>query len=424
MVTKKKGSRENTWNMSFYVYDQNGMKSRKYKDFHGTKAQAVEKEKEIRKYYKTRVVRVTDLTLTFGEFLDHYLQNDVHVPYNELESSTKVGYTHCVRRIQRYPISNKVISKLEPLDFKMFMNALAKDKYAATTTRHTLTQIGRAIKYGIDMNLFEKNPLETRSGKIKAPKQKRGRDIEYMEVTPVTQEMIKKLLFLCRGKEEEPVIQTFLYTGMRLSELKGIRWADIVFNRPNPKTGERTTEVRVRQSIKEIYGKDIPDSTRESHQKPSQLKSDAAYRTIPVSDDYTNLMKEYKAKKKKEAKFKWSEKALVFGKDNGEPYGSTYFRKLLKKYRYDLENDDLGPQYLRHCFATIMITSGENPSSVMRMMGHSNIEITMEIYNNVFPPVSTASATRIDGWINSEIYALPPIFGENFGENEKQEGLS
>jgi len=422
MVTKKKGSRENTWNMSFYVYDQNGMKSRKYKDFHGTKAQAVEKEKEIRKYYKSIVVRVTDLDLTFGEFLDHYLQNDVHVPYNGLEDSTKIGYHHHIRRIQRYPISNKAISKLEPLDFKMFINALAKDGFAVGTIRHTMTQIGKAINYGIGMNLFEKNPLETRTGKIKPPK-KRANKVKD-EKTEITQDMIKKLLFLCRGKKEEPVIQTFLYTGMRLSEIKGLRWADIVFNRPNPKTGERTTEVRVRQSIKEIYGKDIPDSTKASHQQPSIAKSDSAYRTIPVSDDYSNLMKEYKAKKKKEARFKWSEKALVFGRNNGEPYGSTYLRKLVTKYRYDLENDDLHPRYLRHCFATIMITAGENPSNVMKMMGHSNIKVTMEIYNDVFPPVSTATATRIDGWINSEIYALPPIFGENFGENEKQERQS
>ena len=421
MVTKKKGSRENTWNMSYRVYDENGISHRKFKDFHGTKAQAVEKEKELVEYYKSKVVRVTDLTLTFGEFLDHYLQNDVHVPYNGLESSTKVGYNAHIRRIQKYPISNKVISKLEPLDFKMFINALAKDKYSVTTIRHTVTQIGRALKYGIDMDLFEKNPLETRSGKIKAPKKKRGDEVEYVEINP---DMIKKLLFLCRGKEEEPVIQTFLYTGLRLSELKGLRWSDVLFNRPNPKTGERTTEVRVRQSIKEVYGKDLPDSTRESHQQPSELKSSAGYRTISVSDDYTNLMKEYKAKKKKEAKFKWSEKALVFGKDNGEPYGSTYLRDVVTKYRYDLENDDLGPQYLRHCFATIMITAGENPSNVMRMLGHSNIEVTMKIYNNVFPPVSTASASRIDGWINSEIYALPSTIGENFGENEKQERLS
>ena len=47
---------------------------------------------------------------------------------------------------------------------------------------------------------------------------------------------------------------------------------------------------------------------------------------------------------------------------------------------------------MRHTFATLHIAAGENISWVSKMLGHSNVEITLKKYNRFVP-----NLTREDG---------------------------
>jgi integrase len=40
---------------------------------------------------------------------------------------------------------------------------------------------------------------------------------------------------------------------------------------------------------------------------------------------------------------------------------------------------------LRHTFATLMLKGGEHPKVVQEMMGHVNINITLDTYSHVLP---------------------------------------
>lgn len=81
-------------------------------------------------------------------------------------------------------------------------------------------------------------------------------------------------------------------------------------------------------------------------------------------------------------KYKKSDDDYVFLTKFGKPYYSatkisiTYWAKILKKL--GLENRTL--YQIRHTFASLMISSGEDILWVSSMLGHKNANITLQVY--------------------------------------------
>ena len=51
--------------------------------------------------------------------------------------------------------------------------------------------------------------------------------------------------------------------------------------------------------------------------------------------------------------------------------------------------------HLRHTFATLMLKGGEHPKVVQEMMGHANINITLDTYSHVLPDMQDKAADRL-----------------------------
>jgi integrase len=75
------------------------------------------------------------------------------------------------------------------------------------------------------------------------------------------------------------------------------------------------------------------------------------------------------------------------------PRGVTqYFRKLTTEV-------DLPPirfHDLRHTHATIMLRLGEHPKIVSERLGHSNIQMTLNLYSHVTPDMQKDASDRFE----------------------------
>ena len=49
---------------------------------------------------------------------------------------------------------------------------------------------------------------------------------------------------------------------------------------------------------------------------------------------------------------------------------------------------------LRHTFATLMLEQGENPKDVQEILGHSRIDVTMNVYAHVLPHIQEEAMDR------------------------------
>jgi integrase len=168
-----------------------------------------------------------------------------------------------------------------------------------------------------------------------------------------------------------PLFQTAIFTGLRASELRGLRWADVDLKRG---------ELHVRQRA-DRFG------------RIGALKSESADRAVPLPPTLINVLREWKLACPK------GSLDLVFPNGAGRPEGPT---NVLHRGLHPAmiaaglttangEAKYTGLHALRHFFASWCINRRvdgglELPLKVVQArMGHSKIGMTADVYGHLFP---------------------------------------
>ena len=152
------------------------------------------------------------------------------------------------------------------------------------------------------------------------------------------------------------VVAVASFTAMRRSEIFGLMWQDIDFNK-------NTLSLRRQFLDGEI----------------SPLKTEASKATIPIWPRLTKMLKEWRLQCKS---FKW-----VFQGKGGKPYSpeswaSKRWSRIRKEYNLQ---EDLRFHDLRHTFASIMFSEGVAVGDVQKLLRHSSYRTTVDIYRHLLP---------------------------------------
>lgn len=172
-----------------------------------------------------------------------------------------------------------------------------------------------------------------------------------------------------------PLLLTAIFTGLRGSELRGLRWQDISF---------QTLKLRVSQRADEAH-------------MIGNLKSKAGYRSIHMPPIVAQALREWKLVCPK------GDLGLVFPNLSGKVESHS---NILEHGLHPVlmaagitkpvpSVDDAGepimrdvPRYgmhsLRHACASLWIESGYNPKQIQKLMGHSSIKVTFDVYGHLF----------------------------------------
>ncbi|MCM1508010.1 MAG: site-specific integrase [Ruminococcus flavefaciens] len=147
------------------------------------------------------------------------------------------------------------------------------------------------------------------------------------------------------------------YTGLRVGEVCGLKWSDIDF---------KNHTLTIKRTVQRIMKKNGSKSTQIIVSSP---KSKTSERTIPVPDFLYDILVQYK----KDNNF-----YILSGSTKiTEPRTMQYrFKSLLKKA--DLPS--INYHCLRHMFATNCIRLGFDVKTLSEILGHSNVEITLNRY--------------------------------------------
>lgn len=148
------------------------------------------------------------------------------------------------------------------------------------------------------------------------------------------------------GKMNRVVIVLFYSSGMRLSELIGLKESQIDFGNSNLK----------------ILGKGNKE------------------RLIPMSETLKSVLKGYLADKKK--KFDVNSTTGLLVNEKGNTLHSRYVQLQIKKYLSLVSTvDRKSPHVLRHSFATHLMNNGADLNAVKELLGHSSLAAT-QIYTH------------------------------------------
>jgi integrase len=165
---------------------------------------------------------------------------------------------------------------------------------------------------------------------------------------------------------------TAFFTGMRPGEQIALRWDDIDF--PG-----RTISIR-RSRVKGIEG---------------SPKTGSSYRDIEIFPPLLDVLRAHEAKTR--LKFR---SPYVFTSREGGPIDLDNLRNRI--WYKTLKRARIRPRRMyetRHTFATLMLSSGENPHWIARMMGHASTDMLFKRYSRWIPNLTHRDGSAfLDQW--------------------------
>jgi integrase/recombinase XerD len=244
-----------------------------------------------------------------------------------------------------------------------------EEKYAKSTAKKKLTLVRSLLKFGYEHQFFERDMR----GYIRLPKKEPAR-VERK----LTYEEVQAILDRVRGHKTKHVIISFLLlTGLRVSELCGLKWGDVqtglkghLYLRVIGK-GDKERKVRLR---KDLYGILL------EHRSFFGLSL-----MLGVNPEEPLIVNKQKHRLNARVVRYLVERAVR---------GAG-----VKKFKGDdfSEQQKVSPHWFRHSAATFALDGGANIYEVQRMLGHADIATTQVYLHSLEDEKAMAANDYISG---------------------------
>ena len=302
-------------------------------------------------------IRLDD-DILFSDFMLKWLE----VAKSSIQITTYASYQGMVERII-VPYFRKRGIKLVDLKATDLQDFYTKqlERVKANSVIHYHANIHKALKYAVKIDLIPTNPAD----KVERPKKNEFKGNYY------SAEEIHALTEVAEGtKLEIPVLLASFY-GLRRSEVLGLKWSSIDFERKSITINHKVTEQLVN-------GKYVPVVS-------DVMKNKTSCRTLPLIPAVEEELLKQKEKQqlyRKLFKKSYSTEYLDFvctdqeGKLIRPNFVTEHFDWLLTKYglKHIRFHD------LRHSCASLMVMNGVSMKQVQEWLGHSTFSTTADIY--------------------------------------------
>lgn len=253
---------------------------------------------------------------------------------------------------------NKTMAQVTALEITNHLTAAKAKGYSATVVNSIRSLYRMIFDYAVANDYAQYNPVVS----VRLPKGlKRGK-----RVAP-TDDQIK---LICASTDVEFGLFPFflLCTGLRKSEALALTWEDIDL---------KTKNISVTKSL---------DYTVGANPKEKPPKTEAGNRVVPIIDIlYPKLLE---AKEKSTSSYLFpAQSSNRSGKGGGmmtlRGYEGAWLRYCETVGLMDGGKPAITAHNLRHGTATLMFELGVDELTAQRLLGHSRIEITREIYTEL-----------------------------------------
>lgn len=314
-------------------------------------------------------------SITVREYMKEYLE--FRENEGRIEPSTLRGYNLDVNTINKY-LGNIKLCDLTVNDLTKWMEKMTKEGYSPRSCAKPLGILSQGLKRAMGLDLISKNPCEF----VKPPRK------QHTEINALSKDDRLRMLTLARGKQFTNLgiaIELGLVTGMRLGEVAGLRWSDI----------DERGILHVRRSIGSGNGG--------CYVKVPKTKS--SLREIPLRKETFEYLMAYKdmlIKKAASLKVPFDDPYVCAARGLGNRYVNP--STLSKEFTVFAKMNGFNCKFLdlRHTFATFMIASGVDVSTVASYMGHSSVTMTLNVYATVDPVAKRAAVGKIEDAFNED----------------------
>ena len=343
------------------VQRANGTYQARFVDKFGKRRQKKSKKlQEVKQWLAdaTYIDQHSDLDQATDMLVDAWFDYWIGVKKQTVRPNTVRNYSERYERNIKGVIGNKLLTDVKPIHCQKIFSDMADEGYKTTTIYQTRIALYNMFEFARENDVLIANPCK------KSLKSDMGKPSDKKEA--LTIDVQKKFLEAVVGYSYENQYRFVLQTGLRTGELIGLKWSDIDFESRTMKI-ERTMEYRYKVGEWRV----------------GPPKSKSGYRTIPLTDEAIRILENQRSKNKslKLVPMEW--KDIVFLCRKGTPVKNSTYDTGLFKYCDRVGIPRFSMHVLRHTFATRCIEGGMKPKTLQKILGHSNIGITMNLYVHI-----------------------------------------
>ena len=256
-------------------------------------------------------------------------------------------------------IGNMIVSDVKPMHCQNVLNVMDNNGYVGSSMARTKATLSAMFSDACENGLIAVNPV-TKS--VKCPKK------PEKNTRVLTLDEQERFLTAARESINYYHFLFILQTGVRSSELRGLKWGDVDFQ-------NRIIHIR----------RNVTHDSNNNRFITGELKTSSGQRDIPMTKTAYDLLMAMKcqqaAKKNRVIQFEFADH--VFLNRNGRLLPNSNYDRYLEKICDKAGIERISMHTLRHTFATRCIESGMKPKTLQKILGHANISMTMDLYVHV-----------------------------------------
>jgi len=259
------------------------------------------------------------------------------------------------------------------IDYRPNLSPRGFERYQGIVLRHFVPDLGRITLTQLRPEHLQKHYTAKLNHGLSA------RTVKYYQLA--------RFLEAAKDTPCYALFYTALYTGMRRSEMLALRWQDVDFV---------YSQISVSRSLHQL---------RDGSYVFTEPKSVKSRRTIALPPSAALMLKKhYEAQKatRQLLGIALTDNDLVFCHEDGTPVRPNTVTRTWTTLATRAGLKVIRLHDARHSHASIMLKQGIHPKIVQERLGHSSIDITLDVYSHVAPGLQEAAARRFDDLMTSK----------------------
>ena len=354
-------------------------------------------EQQLRRDFEDGI-RINNANITLNDLFDIYMST------KELKQSTRTNYIYMYTNYVRDVIGNRQITSIKYSDIKKFYNSLILEKNFKPNSMETIhTIIHPVFTMAVRDEYIRKNPSDGAMAEIK-----RSYNWDKPKRHALTEAQQSRFIdFVANSniyRHWLPLFTVLFGTGCRIGEIIGLTWDDCNFD---------DGIISINHNL--LYRQQANKKCRMYVTTP---KTEAGKRVVPMFKAVKKALLEEKMKQLKNGVSTTiidGYSGFVFTNRNGYVHNPQTINRAIKRIytAYNLQENEsaknehrqpiLIPHFsahnIRHTFCTRFCENETDLKIIQEIMGHSDISITMNIYNEATKERKQQSFARLEGKI-------------------------
>jgi integrase len=340
------------WAAQAYINQSDGRRVRR--TLYGSTRKEVERKMTDLVDRESRGRPIVPLALTLEAYLNEWLTQIVAV---RVRGNTLSHYKFQIDRYLVPDLGRKKLAQLSARDLRLYFDSLRRRGVGARTVQYVHSTLRAALEDAVREELLDKNVAKL----VRVPAPPRT------EPRPLTVDEVRAFLKSSRDDRLYAMFLVFALLGLRRSEVLGLRWEDLDLEHGF---------LQIRRGLQRIDGQlqVLPTKTARSR------------RTVPLPSIVVSALQAHVAAQNRDRlqlAERWPDLGYVFTTPIGTPIDPRNCTRVVQAACTKAGLRAVRLHDFRHGCVSVLLSLGVPPRTAMDIVGHSTIEVTMNVYGHV-----------------------------------------